>query len=200
MKVIGLTGGIGSGKSTVARFMAERGAVIIDADKIGHRLLKAGSEGWREVVSAFGKRILTPRGNISRKKLGDIVFSQPESRLRLNRITHHRIGEVIAARLKRYRKQGIGVVVVEAAVLVDAGWDELVDEIWVTVASEATVLRRLRERTRLSTSRSLARIHSQLPVAEMIGRADVVIDTDCSLDELKTKVKRLWLGLETNNI
>jgi dephospho-CoA kinase len=195
MRIIGLTGGIGSGKSTVARFLAGLGAVIIDADKIGHEVLKPNTEAWREVVAGFGRRILTPDGDIDRKKLGEIVFGNPESLLKLNQIMHPRIYEKVKAQLEEYRQGGVGVVVLEAPLLLEAGWASLVDKIWVTVASRATVLRRLQERVGLSELESTARITSQLSAEERVGHADVIIDTDCGLDELESKVEKLWQGL-----
>jgi len=192
MKVIGLTGGIGSGKSTVSQFLAELGAVIIDADRVGHEAFKPGTELWREVVAAFGRQIVTPSGDIDRKKLGEIVFGNAESLSRLNQTMHPRMYDMVKTQLEEYRRQGVAVAVLEAPLLIEANWTSLVDEVWVTVASEATVLKRLQERTGLSKEESLARIRSQLPSEERIKRADVVINTDCSLDEVKTRVKELW--------
>jgi len=198
MKVIGLTGGISSGKSTVSQFLAELGAVIIDADKVGHEVFKPDSEAWREVVAAFGRQIITANGAIDREKLGEIVFSNSEARARLNQIMHPRIYDTVKTRLEEYRRQGAGIVVLEAPLLLEAGWTSLVDEVWVTTASEATVLKRLRERTGLSEKESLARIHSQLPAEERVKHADVVINADCSLEELEAKVKELWQELQAN--
>jgi len=192
MKVIGLTGGIGSGKSTVSQFLKELGAVIIDADKVGHEAFKPDTELWREVVAAFGRQILKPSGDIDRKRLGEAVFGNPELLSRLNQVMHPRMYDMVKAQLEEYRRQGVRVVVLEAPLLIEAGWTSLVDEVWVTVASESTVLRRLQEQVGLSEQQSLARIRSQLPSGERIKQADVVIDTDCSLDELRTKVKELW--------
>ena len=196
MKVIGLTGGIGSGKSTVSRFLAELGAVIIDADKVGHEALKPETELWREVVAAFGRQTLTPDGDIDREKLGEIAFSNPDSLVRLNRIMHPRLYEVVKTQIEECRRQGTGVVVLEVPLLIEAGWTSLVDKIWVTVASEATVLRRLQERTGLSEPESLARIRSQLSSTERVRYADVTIDTDGELDELRARVEKLWRKLQ----
>ncbi|GAI70786.1 unnamed protein product, partial [marine sediment metagenome] len=157
MKVIGLTGGIGSGKSTVSQLLAELGAVILNADEVGHKALKPDTEIWRQVVAAFGRQILTPDGNIDRKKLGNIVFSNPESLSRLNQIMHPRMCALVKAQLEGYRRQGTRVVVLEAPLLLEAGWTSLVDEVWVTTAPEATVLKRLEERTGLSQAESLTR-------------------------------------------
>jgi len=200
MKVIGLTGGIGSGKSTVSRFLAELGAVILDADKIGHEAFKPDSDGWHEVVAAFGRQILTPDGNIDRRKLGEAVFNNPESLSRLNQIMHPRMYNMVKAQLKEYQQQGARVVVLEAPLLLEAGWTSLVDEVWVTTAPEATVLKRLEERTGMSKAESLARIHSQLPTAERVKHADVVINTDCGLDELRSKVRELGQRLELDTL
>jgi dephospho-CoA kinase len=191
MKVIGLTGGIGSGKSTVSMFLAELGAVIIDADKIGHQVLDTDSEVWKQIVAAFGKKVLTPDGQIDRKKLGGLVFKESKALSRLNRIMHPRIYDVIKAQLEQHRKQGADVVVVEAPLLIEAGWVTMVDEVWVTVAPLATVLERL-EQAGMSGTEAMARINSQLPAEERSKHPNVVIDTDCSLDELKVKVSKLW--------
>lgn len=202
MKVIGLTGGIASGKSTVAQFLKELGAVTIDADKVGHEAFKPDSETWREVVNAFGKEILTPDGEIDRKKLGSIVFSDSQALARLNQIVHPRINALVKARIGDYRRQGVKVVVLEAPLLFEVAPPSLsdeVDEVWVTVAPESVVLRRLKDKSGLSEAQSQARIRSQLPSEERLKHADVVIETDGGLDKLKAKVAKLWrrLSLDT---
>jgi dephospho-CoA kinase len=203
MKVIGLTGGIASGKSTVSQFLKELGAVTIDADKVGHEAFKPNTETWREVVDAFGKEILNPDGEIDRQKLGKIVFGDSQALTRLNQIVHPRIYALVKARIEDYRRQGVGLVVLEAPLLFEVDRPSLladeVDEVWVTVAPEAVVLRRLKNKTGLSEPQSLARIRSQLTSEERLKHADVVIDTDCGLDELKARVEKLWrrLSLDT---
>ncbi len=196
MKVIGLTGGIGSGKSTVSQFLAELSAVILNADEIGHEAFKPDTEIWRQVVAAFGQQIVTPDGNIDRKKLGDMVFDNAESLSQLNQIMHPRMYDMVKAQLEEYRQQKTRMVVLEAPLLLEAGWASLVDEVWVTTAPEATVLKRLKERSGMSQTESLARIRSQLSSAERVRQADVVINTDCDLDELRSRVKELWQRLE----
>jgi len=208
MKVIGLSGGIGSGKSTVSRFLKELGAVVIDTDKVGHEVFKPDTDAWREVVAAFGRQILAPQGEVDRDKLGEIVFATPQARDQLNRIMHPRIRDWVKAEIKEYRRRGIKLLVLEVPLLVEvplslrAGEPSLsdeVDEVWVTVAPETTVLKRLKERGGISEEQILARIRSQLSSEERARRADVIIDTDCSLDELKTRVRELWrkLALDT---
>ncbi len=196
MKVIGLTGGIGSGKSTVAQLLAELGAVILDADKVGHEAFKAGTDTWREVVAAFGRQVLTLEGDVDRKKLAEVVFGNPEALSRLNQIMHPQIGKMVKARLEEYRRQGVSVVALEIPLLVETGGTSLVDDVWVTVASEPTVLRRLEERSGLSRQQSLARLRAQVLNEERVKHADVVINNDGSLDELKAEVEQLWQRLE----
>lgn len=197
MKVIGLTGGIGSGKSTVSRFLAELGAVVIDADKIGHEVFQPGTEAWREVVAAFGEHILTPSGDIDRAKLGRLVFSNPDFLARLNRIMHPPIAERVATKIKEYRHHGVAVAVIEAPLLIEAGWPSVADEIWITIAPESTVLQRLQKRGGLSEAEWRARIRSQLSSEERVKHADVIIDTNCTLGELKARVEEQWQRLNT---
>lgn len=190
--MIGLTGGIGSGKSTVSRFLAELGATVLDADKIGHEVLQQDADVRRQVTAAFGGQILGPDGQVDRARLGKVVFGSAGALARLNGIMHPRIHDMVQARLAEYRRRGVEVVVVEAPLLVEAGWTSLVDEVWATAAPEATVLRRLEGRAELSGPEARARVRSQLSGKERAKHADVVIDTDCSLDELRAKVKDLW--------
>lgn len=196
MKVIGLTGGIGSGKTTVSMFLAELGAIIMDADKVGHELIKPGSNIWRQVADAFGNQILTDGDVIDRKRLGEIIFNDSEARIKLNKIMHPPMYSLVQGQLEVYKQQGVKVIVLEAPVLLDAGWASLVDEVWVTIASENTIMKRLKQRSGLSERDIKARISSQLKSEERIKFADVVIDTDCSLEELKEKVKVLWRKLQ----
>lgn len=199
MKVIGLTGGIGTGKSTVSRFLAELGALVISADVVGHEAYQPGTEGWRVVVEAFGEQILTPAGDIDRKKLGEIVFQDGAARATLNSIMHPRMYEMVSARIEDRRQQGAKVVVLESPLLVEAGWLPLVDEVWVTIASEANIVQRLKNRSGLSEAETMARIRSQLSSEERLKYADVVINTDVTLEEMKERVAELWrrLALDT---
>jgi dephospho-CoA kinase len=195
MKIIGLTGGIGSGKSTVAGYLAELGATVIDLDKVGHEVLKSRGGTSKKVVEEFGKDILDVRGEIDRARLAEIVFKDRKALGRLNRIVHPAIDEVIRESIETCRRQGVKVVVLEAAAMLEAGKAKQVDEIWVTTAPEATVLRRLHERSGYTEHESRARILSQLPDKERIKQADMVIDTDGTLDEVKAKVKKEWAKL-----
>jgi dephospho-CoA kinase len=192
MKVIGLTGGIGSGKSTVARFIAKLGAEVVDLDKVGHDVLIKNGNAYKKTVREFGETILNQDGEIDRTKLGNIVFNDPMALKRLNNIVHPEIDKIVARKIEEYRQLGVKVVVLEAAVMQEAAKTKQADEIWVTVAPEETVLGRLIERSGFSTQDVKARIQSQMTNEERAKKADVVIVNDGTLDELKAKVKMEW--------
>jgi dephospho-CoA kinase len=192
MKIIGLTGGIGSGKSTVAGFLAGLGAAVIDLDKVGHEVIQPGSAIFRRLVREFGEDILSAAGDIDRARLGDIVFRDTQALAHLNRIVHPAIDKEIEKRIGEYRRRGVKVVVLEAAAILEAGRAAQADEIWVTAAPEATVLKRLSERSGYSEEDSRARLRSQLSTEERVKHADVIIDTDCSREELEGRVKKEW--------
>ena len=199
MLVIGLTGNFGTGKTTVSQMLAELGTVIIDADKLGHELLQPDTETYGEIVSAFGRSVLKPNGDIDRNKLGKLVFTDAAALSKLNRIIHPRIYELAKQKIEEYRKSGAKVIVLEATLLIEeADWTplvDLVDQVWATTAPEATIVRRLKSQRGLKEEQVLARLQAQMPSEEKAKRADVVIDTDCSLDELRTEVTDLWHNL-----
>ena len=195
--IIGLTGGILSGKSTVARMLVEKGAGHIDADKMGHEAYEPHTKTWQKVIDAFGTGILKDSEEIDRQKLGDIVFNDPESLARLNRIVHPQIGRLVVEELEKLRSKGVDVVVIEAVLLIEARWTNIVDEVWVTVAPEETVLKRLQNRSGLSEEQARARIRAQLSSEERAKYGDVVINTDCELSEVRATVDELWQRLQS---
>ncbi|KPJ53054.1 MAG: hypothetical protein AMJ37_01915 [Dehalococcoidia bacterium DG_18] len=195
MIVIGLTGGILSGKSTISQMLAEKGAVIIDADKIGHEAYKPHTKTWQELVDAFGKSILKQNMEIDRKKLGEIVFNDPRALARLNEIVHPKMHTMMKEEINRLRGEGVGMVVLEAAVLIEANWTDLVDEVWVAVAPEEVAVKRLQNRGGLSEEQARARIRSQLSHEERARHADVIIDTDCEISQVRARVAELWQKL-----
>jgi dephospho-CoA kinase len=197
MKVIGLTGGIGSGKSSIARFLGELGAAVIDADKVGHDILNPGTPGWQEVVEAFGEDVLTRQKTVDRKALAELVFKDPAALEKLNRITHHRILDKVKTRLREYEDAGYKAAVVEAALLIEAGWAPLMDEVWLAIAPKDLTIQRLKKRG-LPEAEARARIANQIPGEEKIKLATRIIKNDGSLDDLKTKVKMLWMEIHNN--
>ncbi|MEE8443211.1 MAG: dephospho-CoA kinase [Dehalococcoidia bacterium] len=192
MRVIGLTGGIGSGKSEVSRMLQASGAEIIDADRIGHQAYQPHTETWEAVIAAFGKQILQPDGEVDRKKLGTIVFADPDALARLNAIMHPRMYRMIDERLEGLREQGAEVAVVEAAILIEAGWTPLVDEIWVTQSEEDVVVGRVHQRNGLPEEEIRRRIRSQLGREERASYATEVIENNNGLEELRQRVQYLW--------
>jgi dephospho-CoA kinase len=192
MYVIGLTGGIGSGKSTVAQMLKQKGAALLSADVVGHEVYQPGRPAWQEIVDAFGRQVVAGDGNIDRKKLGAIVFSDPEQLRRLNAITHPRMKELMREKLEAERASGARVAVLEAALLFDAGWDDLTDEVWVTVAPPEVAAGRTAERSGISVDEAMSRIKAQMSNEERIGRSQVVIDTDCPLEQTRRQVSGEW--------
>ncbi|MCH8349044.1 MAG: dephospho-CoA kinase [Chloroflexi bacterium] len=192
MLVIGLTGSIGTGKSEVSRMLQSLGAEIIDADQVGHEAYTPNSESWQEVVKTFGEEILQPGGEIDRRKLGSLVFSDPEELAKLNGIMHPRMARMVADKLEAFRGEGVEVVVVEAALLFEAGWDSLVDEVWATDSAVDTVVQRLRDRNGMTEEEVLKRIGSQMDREERLERADLVVDNSGDVDTLESTVQSLW--------
>ncbi len=192
MVVIGLTGGPGTGKSTVAAMLARRGAAVIEADRLGHQAYAPGTAGWEAVVRAFGPEVIAPDGTIDRRRLGALVFSDPERLRRLNAIIHPEIRRLITVQLEKFRREGVRVVVIEAALLFEAGWDDLVDEVWVTTAPPDVAAARYAARTGLPEAEVRQRAAAQLDAAEKVRRADRIIDTSGSLANVERQVDRLW--------
>ena len=192
MLVIGLTGSIGTGKSEAARQLEILGASIISADQVGHEAYTPNTEAWEQVVAAFGDNILQDDKDIDRRKLGAIVFSDPSQLEKLNAIMHPRMARMVSDKIEVLRGQGVKVVVVEAALLFEAGWDTLVEEVWVTDSSEDIVVGRLKERNGLSEEEAKKRINSQMDRAERIERSDFLIDNSSDMAGLESAIKELW--------
>ncbi|MFQ5875832.1 MAG: dephospho-CoA kinase [Dehalococcoidia bacterium] len=192
MLVIGLTGGIGSGKSTVSAVLAELGAHVLDADRVGHAAYEPNTQTWKDVVAAFGEEILQPNGEIDRRKLGGIVFNAPLAMKRLTDIMWPRMYDMVEDKIKEQRESGTGVMVVEAAVLLEAKWTPLVDEVWVTVAPEEAVIQRLRDKNGMTAEQVRARMQAQMSTEERIKHADVVVHNDSGLEELRERVVEKW--------
>jgi dephospho-CoA kinase len=192
MLVIGLTGGIGTGKSEVASLLQSFGAEVINADQVGHEAYTPNSESWREVVNTFGEEILQPDGQIDRGRLGAIVFSNPQQLDKLNSIMHPRMARMVGDKIEVLRDKGAPAVVVEAAVLFEAGWDSLVDEVWTTDSPVELVIERLQARNGMSEEEVRRRINSQMDRSERIERSDLVVDNSGDVTSLGKTVKALW--------
>ena len=191
MFVIGLTGGIATGKTLVSETLRDLGATIINADLVGHEAYLPHTETWQAVVDAFGADILDDEGQIVRPKLGAIVFSDPSKLEQLNSIVHPRIYAMISDRIEGLKSEGVDTVVVEAALLIEAGWTPLVDEVWVLTSPIEQVYSRLTGRG-MSPDQAQARVESQMPQDERVTHADIVIANDDGEAELKSVVKDHW--------
>jgi dephospho-CoA kinase len=196
MITIGLTGGIGSGKSLVAQMLAEKGAALINADEVGHRSYRRDTPVHQRVVAGFGRDILDEGGEIDRRKLGQRVFSDPRERERLNAIVWPEMARIMAQDLEALRSQGNAVTVLEAAVLIEAGWRRLADEVWVVLASPRVTRQRLVETKGMSPEQADARIRSQLSNEERRRHADVVIENNGTIEELRQRIEELWQDLQ----
>ena len=192
MLKIGLTGGIGTGKSSVTEAFQSLGAAVINADLLGHDAYLPGTIGFEEVVTEFGQEIVGSDGQIDRKKLGPIVFSDSSKMDRLNEIMHPLIRDLIDERLVSLESTQNKVAVVEAAILIEAGWKSLFDEIWVVISDPEEVINRLGVRNGLSREDALKRIESQLSNNERIEHGDVVVENTGSMEDLQTRVNSLW--------
>ena len=200
MLVIGLTGGIGTGKSEAARQLVSLGAELIDADVVGHEAYAPNAEAWRRVVEAFGEGILGPNGEIDRRSLGAIVFSDPDQLARLNGIMHPLMARMVQEKIDGFREQGADVVVVEAALLFEAGWDSLVEEVWVTDAPEESVIGRLALRNGMSEEEARRRVSSQMSRTERLSRADIVIDNSADVAAMRKAIDELWVTIVKERI
>jgi dephospho-CoA kinase len=191
--VIGLTGGIGAGKSTVTQMLEKLGAAVIDADKVGHQIYLPDLPAWREIVDTFGPEVMNADRTIDRQALGKLVFADPEALRTLNRIVHPKMFDRMVELITEMRARGgMNAIVVEAAVLIEANWMALVDQVWVVVASEAVVVDRLAKQRHLSPEQVRTRIAAQLTNDERLKHADVVIRNDGSLEEVRHAVQQAW--------
>jgi dephospho-CoA kinase len=200
MLTIGLTGGIGSGKSTVTRILAELGAPIIDADQVGHTIYMPGGPAYDDMIAAFGAGILAIDRSIDRKKLGPIVFADPAALKRLNSIVHPKMFVRMRELIDAMRAEGeLRPIVIEAAILIEANWLPLFNEIWLVVASRDRVIDRVERDRGLAREQTEARIKAQLSDDERRKHAALVISNDGTVEELRTTVAEVWRhALERN--
>ncbi len=192
MRVIGLTGGIASGKSTAAKILVELGARVVDADQIARDVVAPGQPALAELVARFGSEYLLPDGSLDRKRLGARVFADVDERRKLNAITHPRIAAETQARLAALRDAGEPLAVYEAALLVENGAQAGLDGLIVVACSEPTQRARLMARDGLSAEEADARMAAQWPLAQKVAVADWVIDSNGTLAETREATGRVW--------
>jgi dephospho-CoA kinase len=194
--LIGLTGGMGSGKSIVAEMFQSLGAHIIDADRIGREIMVPGTDAYERVVDAFGREILKGDRSIDRKKLGDMIFGNPEKIALLNECTHPEIFREIDRRVKEIRqKTPDALIIVDAALLVETGAYKTFDKLVVVYVDEETQLKRLKERDGFTDEEVTKRISSQMPLKEQVKYADFVIYNDKGLEDTRKQVIDIYKTL-----
>lgn len=198
MKVIGLTGGIGSGKSSVSRKLARLGARIIDADEITHQLEQRGQPVWNAIHQAFGWSVMLADGHIDRKRLGRLVFSNEGLRRRLNGIVHPAVQAQIHQEVERARSQGVKVVVLDVPLLIEGGLYRMVDEVWVVYADSRQQVERICRRDKVSEETAWRRIRAQMPLEDKLPYATQVIDNRQGERRLEEVVQALWQSVGSN--
>ncbi|WP_432664207.1 dephospho-CoA kinase [Wukongibacter baidiensis] len=193
MKVIGLTGGIASGKSTVSNYLRDLGAVIIDADIVAREIVEKGQPALAEIVDYFGGKVLNYDGTLNRKYLGSIVFSDPDKLQVLNKITHKRIIERIEDKIDYYRhKENLKAIFVDAALLIEMKMYLLTDEVWLVTVSKETQIERIMLRDNLSSNEAIERINSQMCLEQKKQHADVILDNSKDFNFLKEQVETVY--------
>ncbi|HBI56936.1 MAG TPA: dephospho-CoA kinase [Firmicutes bacterium] len=191
--VIGLTGGIACGKSTVARTLKSKDAIIIDADRESKQLMKAGSPIWTKLIAEFGREILNPDNTINRRRLGNMVFGDGYKLKKLNSIVHPGVIEQIAGKIRRYKEEGRWpAIVLDAPLLYEVGAEKLVDFTWVVAVDRQTQINRLLARDKITPEQASQRIEAQMPLEEKVARADAVINNTGSRRATREMVYDLW--------
>lgn len=193
MVIIGVTGSIGTGKSTVARMFVRLGAKLIDADRIAHSVMKPHSDVWESLVSTFGVEILNRNKTVNRKKLAEIVFTKEPGKLKmLNAIIHPEVARIILREIDSARKTGIPALVIDAALLIEAGLEKVCDRVIVITTGRKKQKERIRVCGKLSYAEMRARLSGQLPQKEKVKKADFVVDNSGSLKNTQKQVRKIW--------
>lgn len=191
-KVIGLTGGIATGKSTVSKLLSEYGFKIVDADIASRKAVEKGSNGLRQIKSTFGDEAITNDGEMNRQYIGELVFNHPEKRLELNAIVHPIVRKIMYQEKQQYLQQGYDVIM-DIPLLFENDLQGTVDEVWLVYTSESVQIERLMDRNNLDLDQAKARIHSQISIDKKSRMADYVIDNLGSKSELEKHLKQLLI-------
>jgi len=193
MFVIGLTGGIASGKSTISNYLRKMGAVIIDADILARQAVEPGEGAWQKIWRYFGSQAFNEDRTINRKKLADIVFSDPEKRQILNEIVHPEVLNKSKILIAQYQEEGLApLIILDAPLLIEAGMDKMVDEVWVIAVDQELQVKRVMERDNISREAALKRLESQMPMVEKLRYAHRVIDNNQDLAHTINQLEEIW--------
>jgi dephospho-CoA kinase len=194
MILVGLTGGIGSGKTTVARLLAQRGAIVVDADELAREALRPGTRGFEQVWALFGDEVVTPDGELDRSSIAAIVFTDEEKRRALESITHPEVFRLLAEAVEWHRNTD-NVVVFDAPLIIETGFHEACDVVVVVTASEERRIERLQRDRGMTPAEASVRIAAQIGADEREAVADVVIENDGDLSTLEHQIDVLWASL-----
>jgi len=192
MRIIGLTGNIASGKSEISKILKSLGAIVIDMDEIGKEVQEKNIDHVVEKIkNAFGNEYVKNK-KIDRKRLGDYVFKNKEALEKLNSIMIPVMTKLLKEKIEEYKKKNAKVIVIDAAILFEAGWDKFADEVWVVYTPKDLQLKRLMEREKITKFQALARINAQMDIYQKIKMADYIINNSNGLDAVKEQVMKLW--------
>jgi dephospho-CoA kinase len=198
---VGLTGNIASGKSSAARFFAELGAHLIDADRVAHSLLRSGTPTFRRIVDAFGVQILSPGGEIDRRILGRIVFSDANERAKLNSLTHPAVEAEILRRIAELEQSSSnGIIIVDAALMIETGGYTMYHRLIVVTCDRSLQVSRLMSRDGLTEEEARARMASQMPIEEKLKLADYRIDTSGTMSQIREQVEGIYGDLRVQEL
>ncbi len=198
MDVIGLTGGIACGKSTIAGMLVQKGALLVDADQLSREAVKPGNQAWREIRQWLGEAIVEEDGSLDRKKIAALVFNDLTSLAKLNSIVHPRVLDLFYQRSGELKKDFPGRPLIwDIPLLFETGYDKRVDYIVVVACREEVQIQRLRARDGLSREEAIRRIRSQLELRKKIAKADFIICNNAGRDLLREKVDLLWAKIRT---
>ena len=192
MKIIGLTGGIACGKSTVSAYLKQKGAYIIDGDAIAKELSVPGKSIWKAYVEHFGDKILNSDKTLNRRLIGQIVFTDESEKMWMNNTMHPLIKQAIIEKIEKYKQNKVKVVVLDIPLLYEANWDKFADEVWVVKIDEQLQIKRIQNRDNLTKEEAISRIKAQMPVIEKAKRADIVIDSSNTPEITCKLVERIW--------
>jgi dephospho-CoA kinase len=196
MLKIAITGGAGTGKSTVARMFKELGAEVLDADAIARDAVAVGQPAWQELRRLYGDDYFNPDGTLNRSRLAQLVFADPEARRRLDELIHPRVAQELQARLAELARRGVRLVLVEVPLLYETGREAAFDRVIVVSAPEEDRIRRLRERDRRGAAEIRGILAAQWPLPDKVARADYVVDNGGDLGRTRHQVKNIWAELK----
>lgn len=196
--ILGLTGGIATGKSLVSDYFKSKGYPVIDADQVSRQVVEAGSLGLSQVADHFGSHILFENGELDRKKLGQLIFSDSEKRKELNAIMHPLIRSEVLKQLNQLKKEGYDLIVLDLPLLFESSYEDQVDQVMVVHINKDLQLKRLMKRNDLSQREALQRIHSQMPLEEKMKKSQVLIDNSGTKKETFQQINT-WLEKNINS-